>query len=147
MVFPSDCRQILAQVAAPQNPDLRGRFGLGFKGLESYGKFELLKRIGAGGMGEVFLAREVGSSEPLVLKRILPHLTENPRFLRLFLDEARIAARLVHPNIARILELGEADGSWYVAMEHVPGRDLRDLLRRMKERDELTPVEVALRIG
>lgn len=115
--------------------------------MESFGKFELLKRIGAGGMGEVFLARTAGSTEALVVKRILPHLTENPRFLRLFLDEARIAARLVHPNIARIVELGEADGCWYVAMEHVPGRDLRDLLRRMKERGELTPVEVVLRIG
>ena len=115
--------------------------------MESFGKFELIKRIGAGGMGEVFLARVPGSTEPLVVKRILPHLTENPRFLRLFLDEARIAARLIHPNIARIVELGEAEGAWYVAMEHVPGRDLRDLLRRMKERDELTPVEVVLRIG
>lgn len=98
-------------------------------------------------MGEVFLARPRGSTNLVVLKRILPHLTENTRFLRLFLDEARIAARLVHPNIARIHELGEANGSWFVAMEYVPGRDLRDLLRRMKEREEVTPVEVVLRIG
>ncbi|MBS1149398.1 MAG: Serine/threonine kinase family protein [Myxococcaceae bacterium] len=115
--------------------------------MEAFGKYDLLKRIGAGGMGEVFLARTRESPDLVVVKRILPHLTENARFLRLFLDEARIAARLVHPNVARILELGEADGSWFVAMEYVPGRDLRDLLRRMKERDELTPVEVALRIG
>ncbi len=115
--------------------------------MEAYGKYDLLKRIGAGGMGEVFLARTRASSDLVVVKRILPHLTENARFLRLFLDEARIAARLVHPNVARILELGEAGGSWFVAMEYVPGRDLRDLLRRMKERDELTPIEVVLRIG
>ena len=115
--------------------------------MEAFGKYDLLKRIGAGGMGEVFLARTRESPDLVVVKRILPHLTENARFLRLFLDEARIAARLVHPNIARILELGEAEGSWFVAMEYVPGRDLRDLLRRMKEREELTPVEVALRIG
>ena len=115
--------------------------------MEAFGKYDLLKRIGAGGMGEVFLARTRESPDLVVVKRILPHLTENTRFLRLFLDEARIAARLVHPNVARIFELGEADGAWFVAMEYVPGRDLRDLLRRMKERDELTPVEVALRIG
>ena len=115
--------------------------------MEAFGKYDLLKRIGAGGMGEVFLARAQNTPDLVVVKRILPHLTENARFLRLFLDEARIAARLVHPNIARILELGEADGSWFVAMEYVPGRDLRDLLRRMKERDERTPVEVVLRIG
>ena len=115
--------------------------------MEAFGKYDLLKRIGAGGMGEVFLARTRDSPDLVVVKRILPHLTDNARFLRLFLDEARIAARLVHPNIARILELGESDGNWFVAMEYVPGRDLRDLLRRMKERDELTPIEVALRIG
>ncbi len=126
---------------------MRRIFKIGFKGLEPFGKYDLLKRIGAGGMGEVFLARTRDSPDLVVVKRILPHLTENARFLRLFLDEARIAARLIHKNIARIFELGETDGSWFVAMEYVPGRDLRDLLRRMKERDELTPVEVVLRIG
>ena len=98
-------------------------------------------------MGEVFLARVEGSAETLVVKRILPHLTENPRFLRLFLDETRIASRLVHPNIARIHELGEADGTWFVAMEHVDGKDLREMLKRTREQGHHVPLQIAVAIA
>ncbi|MDP1822934.1 MAG: protein kinase [Archangium sp.] len=114
---------------------------------EPFGRYTLIKRLGAGGMGEVFLARAEGSDQELVLKRILPHLTENPRFLRLFLDETRIASRLVHPNIARIHELGEVEGTWFVAMELVAGKDLRDLLKRAREQGHHMPLEVALGIA
>ena len=114
---------------------------------ELFGRYTLLKRLGAGGMGEVFLARSSVTNEELVLKRILPHLTENPRFLRLFLDETRIASRLVHPNIARIHELGEVDGTWFVAMELVSGNDLRELLKRSRELGHHLPLEVALGIA
>lgn len=115
--------------------------------MEQFGKFELQRRLGAGGMGEVFLAREKGRAEPVVVKRILPHLVNNARFLRLFLDETRIAARLDHPNIARILELGEAGETWFVSMEYVQGCDLRDILRRAREADALIPLEVSLEIA
>ncbi|MBX7096091.1 MAG: protein kinase [Myxococcaceae bacterium] len=123
--------------------------------MEQFGKFKLMKRLGAGGMGEVYLARpdphtlSIDGAQPdlVVVKRILPHLTTNPRFLRLFLDETRIAARLVHKNIARIYELGEVKGTWYVAMEYVPGRDLRDLLRRARVAESFISPEVVLRIG
>jgi predicted ATPase/serine/threonine protein kinase/Tfp pilus assembly protein PilF len=115
--------------------------------LEAFGRYSLLKRLGAGGMGEVFLARAEGRSEPIVVKRILPHLTENPRFLRLFLDETRIASRLEHPNIARIFELGEVGGTWFVAMEHVDGKDLRELLKRARELGHHVPLEVAVAIA
>lgn len=98
-------------------------------------------------MGEVFLARSQAGGEPLVVKRILPHLTENPRFLRLFLDETRIASRLIHPNIARIHELGEVDGTWFVAMEHVDGKDLREMLKRTREQGHYLPVEIAVAIA
>ncbi len=98
-------------------------------------------------MGEVFLARGPGSQSSVVLKRVLPHLVENPRFLRLFLDETRIAARLNHPNIARILELGEEGGTWFIVMEHVPGHDLREVLRRAREQESKVPVNVAVKIA
>ncbi len=114
---------------------------------EPFGRYTLVKRLGAGGMGEVFLARAEGSDQEVVLKRILPHLTENPRFLRLFLDETRIASRLVHPNIARIHELGEVDGTWFVSMELVAGKDLRELLKRARELGHHVPLEVALGIA
>src|SRR3954469_9559066 len=97
-------------------------------------------------MGEVFLARSADLGL-VVVKRILPHLTENPRFLRLFLDETRIAARLSHPNIARIHELGEVGDTWYVVMELVHGKDLRHLLKRSREQGSSVPVSVALFIG
>ncbi|HEY0883577.1 MAG TPA: serine/threonine-protein kinase, partial [Archangium sp.] len=114
---------------------------------EEFGRYTLVKRLGAGGMGEVFLARAHGTGEELVLKRILPHLTENPRFLRLFLDETRIASRLEHPNIARIHELGEHGGTWFVAMELVAGKDLRELLKRTREQGHHLPLEVAAGIA
>ncbi len=114
---------------------------------DAFGRYTLLKRLGAGGMGEVFLAQPADGSAPIVLKRILPHLTENPRFLRLFLDETRIASRLVHPNIASIHELGEVDGTWFVAMEHVDGQDLRELLKRAREVGHHMPLEVAVAVA
>src|SRR3954465_9756783 len=97
-------------------------------------------------MGEVFLARapDLGL---VVIKRILPHLTENARFLRLFLDETRIAARLTHPNVARVFELGEVGETWYVAMEHVAGKDLRMLLRRAREQHTDVPLSVAVYVA
>ncbi len=97
-------------------------------------------------MGEVFLARSPDLGQ-VVVKRILPNLTENPRFLRLFLDETRIAARLSHPNIARIHELGEVGDTWYVAMELVQGKDLRHLLKRAREQGGSVPLPVALFIA
>jgi serine/threonine protein kinase/predicted ATPase/Flp pilus assembly protein TadD len=114
--------------------------------VETFGQFTLLKRLGAGGMGEVFLAKVQGGDLTTV-KRILPQLTENPRFLRLFLDETRIAARLVHPNIARITEFGEVDGTWFVAMEYVPGKDLRELLRRAREVEHPIPAHVVAKFA
>ncbi|MBS1151340.1 MAG: Serine/threonine-protein kinase Pkn6 [Myxococcaceae bacterium] len=95
---------------------------------EFLGRFELLYKIAAGGMGEVFLARQqgpVGFEKFLVIKTLLPHLTEDQDFVNMFFDEARIAAMLSHPNIAQIYDLGEASGRYYIAMEYVHGETLR----------------------
>lgn len=115
--------------------------------VEPFGAYSLVKRLGAGGMGEVFLATKAGDQALVVVKRILPHLVENPRFLRLFLDETRIASRLHHPNIARITELGEVEGTWFVAMEYVAGKDLREVLKRSREVNHHVPLEVAVAIA
>jgi eukaryotic-like serine/threonine-protein kinase len=99
----------------------------------TFGKYQLIERLAAGGMGEVHLARLTGAKgfeKQLVIKRVLPHLADDPEFLSQFLDEARLAATLNHPNVAQIFELGEIDGTWYLAMEYVRGQDLRKILRR-----------------
>jgi serine/threonine-protein kinase len=87
------------------------------------GAYELRERIGFGGMGEVFATSKPG----VVVKRLLPHIAKDPELISMFLEEARVAARLHHPNIVEIYELGEADGAWFLAMEHVDGPDLRKL--------------------
>jgi eukaryotic-like serine/threonine-protein kinase len=113
-----------------------------------FGKYQLLKRIGAGGMGQVFLARTAtqGFEKLVVIKRILPHLVEDEEFITMFFDEARIAARLNHPNLVQIFELGEADGSHYLAMEYVAGDDLRKAERFARNQSKPWPVGLCCRL-
>ena len=85
-----------------------------------FGQYELLKRLAAGGMGEVYLARRggvEGFEKLTVIKTLLPHLVESEEFLTMFFDEARLAARLDHANIGQIFELGEVGGTYFIAME------------------------------
>ncbi|MDB4964719.1 MAG: protein kinase [Myxococcales bacterium] len=100
-----------------------------------FGNYELLDRIAVGGMAQLWSARRVNAADAspptVVLKRLLPHLAQEPRLVRMFLGEARRLARLHHPNIVRVLECGEVDGDYYIALEHVPGRDLAQLLDRL----------------
>ncbi len=113
------------------------------------GKYRLIERLGRGGMAEVFLAEVTGPADfqkVVALKRILPHLVEDPEFVGLFLNEARLAARLNHPNIVQIFDLGEADGSYFLAMEYVDGPSLRTLLKRALQRREFVPPGHAARI-
>lgn len=113
-----------------------------------FGKYLLLERIGVGGMAEVFKAKTFGAEgfERLVaIKRILSHLVEDDDFVKMFIDEAKIAVRLQHPNIVGIHDLGRAGGTLYIAMELVPGRDLRAIYDAEQKRQRKTPV--GLEIG
>ncbi|HEY7953728.1 MAG: serine/threonine-protein kinase [Polyangia bacterium] len=101
------------------------------------GGYELLSRIGSGGMAEVFLARKAGPEgfeKRVALKRILPHLAGQPDFVAMFLEEARLAARLDHPHIVHVHDFGLDGDDYYLAMEHVAGADLAALNRRSQER-------------
>ncbi len=103
------------------------------------GRYRLLKKIAAGGMAEIYLARVTGVggfAKDVVLKRILPQLAESEQFFRMFLDEARIAATLQHPNVVQVYDAGEADGQYYIAMEHLTGGDLATLRRHLGDRDQ-----------
>jgi serine/threonine protein kinase len=97
-------------------------------------------------MAEVFKAKAFGVhgyQRILALKRILPNIMEDEDFIKMFIDEARIATHLEHGNIARILELGQHGHSLYIAMEYVQGRDLRELLSRCRKRGIEFPVNLA----
>lgn len=115
-----------------------------------FGRYALLQRIAAGGMAELFLARQKGLEgfEKLcAIKRILPSKSGDPRFVELFLEEARLAARLSHPNIAQIYDLGIEGGSYYLAMEFVSGENLGTLQRRALQLGKSVPVPLALKIA
>src|SRR3569623_218001 len=98
----------------------------------SFGKYTLVAKLATGGMAEIFLARLHGDGgfEKLVcIKRILPHLARDPQFVAMFLDEARVAARISHPNVCQVFELGEWQSQYYIAMEYLEGVPL-SLFRR-----------------
>ncbi len=115
-----------------------------------FGKYTLIRKLAVGGMAELFLAlqRSVAGFEKLiVVKRILPHLAKDRAFVDLILQEAKISATLNHPNICHIYDVGEAEGQFYIAMEHIHGEDLRSIVRQMKKVHETTfPIEHALAI-
>ncbi len=101
-------------------------------------------------MGEVYLARQAGLEgfeKLLVVKVLLPHLVENEEFTRMFLDEARIAARLNHANIAQIFDLGEVDGLYYIAMEYVHGDDVKRIWKKAAQHAKLPPIPLSARIA
>jgi serine/threonine-protein kinase len=113
------------------------------------GKYELLNKLATGGMAEVYLARATGPmgfEKELVVKRILPHLAADGRFVEMFLAEARLAARLNHPHIVQIFDFGEADGTWYLAMEYIDGLNLRVLSKRAREGGVALPLAACARI-
>ncbi|HEY3451948.1 MAG TPA: serine/threonine-protein kinase [Myxococcales bacterium] len=116
---------------------------------KDYGRYSLLKKLATGGMAEVFLARQKGLEgfEKLcVIKRILPHLADDQEFVTMFLNEARIAARFGHPNIAQIFDLGMEEGTYYIAMEYVHGEDLGRIMRQAWAAGTWLPLPITLRI-
>lgn len=100
------------------------------------GPYLLVRRLAKGGMAEIFLARKEGPegfARDLVVKRILPHLSEDPDLMAMFREEARIVARLGHPNVVHVYDFGEVGGTAYLVMELVRGVDLRALTVRARE--------------
>lgn len=111
------------------------------------GRYQLLERIALGGMAEIHLAFERGNAgfeRVVVLKVLRRDLVEDPDHVRMFLAEARTIARLNHPNIVHAHELEEAEGTWFIAMEHVPGSSFRELLVAIRGLEEQVPVSVVV---
>ena len=108
--------------AAPQpQPDLTGR---------TLGDFHILRKLGAGGMGQVYLARQTSLKRDVALKLLRNELNENLTALARFEAEAQAVAKLNHPNIVHIHQIGETDSLRYMVLEYVEGRNLRDYLAR-----------------
>ncbi|WP_242588871.1 serine/threonine-protein kinase [Corallococcus macrosporus] len=112
-----------------------------------FGPYTLVRRIGAGGMGEVFLAREEGVRRAVVVKKVLPGLKDTGQFVGRFRDEARVVVRLAHPNIARVYAMGEVDGQLFLAMEYVLGKTLSRLAYRLRQRQRMMPLGPLLQLG
>ena len=113
----------------------------------AFRRYELGERIGVGGMAEVFKAVGIGhdgNRSTVVVKRILPHLSEDPAYRQMFVDEAKIASTLDHPNIVRMLDLGRMDDQLFLALEFVDGGDLAQLLRRARDKNVPVGVPTAL---
>ncbi|MEO7110997.1 MAG: protein kinase [Polyangiaceae bacterium] len=103
-----------------------------------FGKYTLLRKLASGGMAELYLAlhRSVAGFEKLVvIKRILPQMTQDQAFIDMLLHEARIAATLSHPNIVQTFDVGQVDGTFFIAMEHIHGEDIRTIVRGMRKKD------------
>lgn len=115
--------------------------------VRSIGEYRLVASLGSGGMAHVHLAvsaRAGGFQKLLVLKSLREEYAEEPEFRRMFLDEARIAARLNHPNVVHTYEVGEHDGKIFIAMEYLEGQSFSSVLTRIG-RDEM-PLGVGLRV-
>ena len=113
-------------------------------------RYELVGEIASGGMATVYLARltGVGGFQRFVaIKRLHPHLASEKEFVEMFLDEARIAARIHHPNVVPILEVGASVVGYYLVMEYIEGDTLARLLARAATRGKRLPVGIALRIA
>jgi serine/threonine protein kinase len=114
------------------------------------GPFEIVRRLESGGMGTLVLARRVGPSgfsRELALKLIHPHLAEEPSFLEMFVREAKLVARIQHPNVVHVEELGQDDGTWFIAMEYVRGGSLANLLTAVGKRGRKLEPSVAVHIA
>ena len=117
---------------------------------QQFGRFQLLKKIATGGMAEIHIVKQrgMGGFEKLVvIKKLLEKLTANRQFVQMFLNEAKIAARLSHPNVVQIYDLGFADGNFFIAMEYIQGENLRAMFKVCRREKTAVPLEHILKIA
>jgi serine/threonine-protein kinase len=113
-------------------------------------RYRILERIDSGGMAEVFKgrARAIHGIEKIVaIKRILPHLARNRKFVAMFLDEARLSVYLNHANIVQVFDIARSGGNYFIVMEYAEGSNLRRILDAFAKQGRAFPVEVAAYIG
>jgi serine/threonine-protein kinase len=117
--------------------------------LVRFDKYLLVRKLAEGGMAEIYLAKQVGAEgfeRDVVIKLMLGHLSRSREFVEMFLDEARLAAKLHHPNIVQISDLGFADQRYFICMEYLPGEDLQSIVEALVERRQAIPLGLACKI-
>ncbi len=114
-----------------------------------FGRYLLVQRLSRGGMGEIFLAKHglAGFEKLAVIKKVLPHLAADAQFISRFVDEAQVAIKLQHVNVAQVFEVGRVGDEYFLALEYIEGRDLRRTLAYLGQRKQRLPVDLALFIG
>ncbi len=135
-----DLPPVVTGAAHPLSPD--------FPAIDFYGRYEILGLLATGGMAEVFLAREAskhGAVRHVAVKRILPQIADDDTFIQMFLDEARLAMRLNHPNICHIYDLGELEETYFIAMEWVNGIPFGRAITKARDRGGI-PIPVAIKV-
>jgi serine/threonine protein kinase len=147
---PEDVRMYLAAHPKPpgkeNTPTPTGMATENTPSASTFGKYNILRPIGAGGMAEVFLAKQQGLGgfeKRVVLKRILPSLSADKQFVSMLLKEARLAARISHPDVIQIFDVGQVGEQFFIAMEYVRGWDLNEVLRLCMRLDQQMPVGIA----
>jgi TonB family protein len=116
---------------------------------DTFGQYMIEEHIATGGMADVYKARMMGMEgfqKTVAIKRIISSLTDSDEFVRMFIDEAKLAAQLSHNNIIQIFDLGKVDRSHYIAMEFIEGRDLRSILSESVKRGVNIPISLSLYI-
>src|SRR5262245_52433167 len=107
------------------------------------GRFRIVGRLGRGGMGEVYRADDLRLGQAVALKFLPEAFANDPRWLRRFNDEVRIARDVAHPNVCRTYDIVESDGEHFITMEYVDGEDLSSLLRRIGRLPQHKAIEIA----
>jgi len=111
-----------------------------------FGRYLLVQRLSRGGMGEIFLAKHglAGFEKLCVIKKVLPTLVEDEQFISRFIDEAQVAIKLQHVNVAQVFEVGRLGEEYFLALEYLEGRDLRRLLTLVQRQGRMIPPPIAL---
>src|ERR1700676_2842356 len=110
------------------------------------GRYKVHSRLGAGGMADVFLAEDEQLGRKIALKLLHRRFAEDPGFVERFRREAQAAAGLQHPNIVSVYDRGSFDGTYYIAMEYVPGRSLKQLIRQEAPIDPVRAIDITIQI-
>lgn len=137
-------RSSMARAIAPPPGD-----GTNPAGGPMFGRYQLVRKLGSGGMADVFLARsqgEAGFSKLVALKLLHSHLATRPQAMAHFLDEARLASNLNHPNIVHVIDLGKVDEDYFIAMEYIEGSDLERVIQTGRAGHRYVPLPIAMTI-